>query len=617
MTEENGLAQQDSSVQLFEAVKNGSVEDVQKLIDAGADVIIQDKNGDTPLHIAAYRHSKISYNASEYPHNHEKCKKDGRKDSLDIIEVLIKKNKSIINTTNKKGKTALYQAIFPLLDEEEERIESVIKVVIEKGAAINTDIDTQNYDHMAPLRDASQSNASRAVIMFLENGADPNIQSSLGTALHYAVLAKQENVVRILANRGVNCSIRSETYGITPLYCTAIESRAYGIQKQHPGVMAKVLPENGADPNIKLKDGSYEIMSTITSTHSNALPTTIYMIAYYASNLDEELKQQIEVNENLRDDFKKGERIRNYIDRILLDVQSEVERGRLKIDLNFGYSYNLREFIEKFIEYRGLEKLLEDEDAYPFEGNSVLDFYRLDQYIQEHVFLHNNKIIIDILSEVYGRKLQGMSVYELDEFICESDKKFKDICDIELINTLFDFDISKLNVIVPTLHQLAYVEVLRLLENDRHEELRYSFGKFIKTQEAHIREQNSEEALNDIRYLYEEADEKVDTKLKAPIRDSVISSESAKKLEKDSQAYPQKPKSNSKYCCIGVCTIAGLAIGLIVAHITGAPEVVFIVAAVVGILIGAAFGVGIDYGISKCFANPNVEAHKQPELVLQ
>lgn len=77
-----------------------------------------------------------------------------------------------------------------------------------------------------------------------------------------------------------------------------------------------------------------------------------------------------------------------------------------------------------------------------------------------------------------------------------------------------------------------------------------------------------------------------------------------------------KPKSNSKYCYIGVFTIAGLAIGLIAAHIAGAPEVVFIVAAVAGMLIGAAFGVGIDYGISKCFANPNVEAHKQPGLVL-
>ena len=85
----------------------------------------------------------------------------------------------------------------------------------------------------------------KEVAKLLDKGADPDVKINSafgGTALHDAVVMKNESIVKILLDHGANVNAKAE-FGHTPLNFAS--DRAYSIK------MMKLLIENGADINAR------------------------------------------------------------------------------------------------------------------------------------------------------------------------------------------------------------------------------------------------------------------------------------------------------------------------------------------------------------------------------
>jgi ankyrin repeat protein len=86
--------------------------------------------------------------------------------------------------------------------------ENVIRALLDVGITANA---RDPRAGLAALHLAVQRSHVNIVKMLLENGADPNLQSSRGeTALHFAARQSREDAVRLLLNAKVNITIQNE-----------------------------------------------------------------------------------------------------------------------------------------------------------------------------------------------------------------------------------------------------------------------------------------------------------------------------------------------------------------------------------------------------------------------
>ena len=127
---------------LFKAIRKNNIHMVQLLLDAGADINIQTKEGNTPLHIAV--------------------------NNTELVRMLIAAGTDI-NIKNNVGKTPLHWAAL------HERAE-VARMLIKAGANVNIQ---DKYDN-TPLRDAAAINSTEVARMLIDAGADLNIQDADG-----------------------------------------------------------------------------------------------------------------------------------------------------------------------------------------------------------------------------------------------------------------------------------------------------------------------------------------------------------------------------------------------------------------------------------------------------
>ncbi|WP_339046399.1 ankyrin repeat domain-containing protein [Candidatus Mesenet endosymbiont of Agriotes lineatus] len=170
------LSNEELNEQLFDAVKNENVEEVELLIEKGADVNAQDRCGCTPLYWVY--------------------------GNVEIMRLLLEEREA----ARKHVSTPLCAAI------EDGNIE-VVRLLIEKGADVNAQGECGN----TPLHLAAKNGHTDVAQFLIGNGADVSAQDEYGnTPLHLAAKNGHTDVARFLIGNGADVDAQS-VYGI-PLY---------------------------------------------------------------------------------------------------------------------------------------------------------------------------------------------------------------------------------------------------------------------------------------------------------------------------------------------------------------------------------------------------------------
>ncbi|XP_076853772.1 uncharacterized protein ankdd1b isoform X2 [Brachyhypopomus gauderio] len=199
---------QDGNRPFAVAAEHGRVKMLQMMMEDDYKMVTmeENKNGDTPLHLAA------------------------RNGQLEAVQLLLH-SFEIRNEVNHAGETALYLAadgahedcVLALLDADcdpdiqtldgasplhavcEKGHTSVVKLLIDRGAQMNI----QNKHLQTPFHMAVKSCYIPVIHTLLESGCDPNITDHLGqTALHTAAELGKVDVVEMILKAGVDMEIK-------------------------------------------------------------------------------------------------------------------------------------------------------------------------------------------------------------------------------------------------------------------------------------------------------------------------------------------------------------------------------------------------------------------------
>ena len=169
---------------LFEAARDGDIEQVKNLIAQGADFNAKDKGGRTALHHAS------------------------NKGQVDIAKLLIKRGADVNASIKNEPWT-------PLLDAASSGQTQVVKLLLENGAKVDEG-DSYGY---TPLIYALWSRDEECVKALISAGADINKLPNENDypALFYTVWEGYERGVKILIDAGANVNAEDEN-GWTPLH---------------------------------------------------------------------------------------------------------------------------------------------------------------------------------------------------------------------------------------------------------------------------------------------------------------------------------------------------------------------------------------------------------------
>ena len=225
---------------LFEAIKNGQVDKMRRLIKRGAELNSQNKMGKSPLSWAIDKNQIeiVQVLLTEYNLN-SKMINNALFDAvhlgdIDIAKLLIE-NGADINTQKEFGNTSLHLAV-------REKNFDLVKLLIEYGA----DVNIKNNADWTPLHWTASNGYYDVAKLLIENGADVNIKGDTGwTPLHEAAFIGYYDVAKLLIENGADVNIKDED-GWTPLHEAAFKGNID---------IGKCLIENGADPFIKNKNG--------------------------------------------------------------------------------------------------------------------------------------------------------------------------------------------------------------------------------------------------------------------------------------------------------------------------------------------------------------------------
>lgn len=194
---------------------------VKTLIDKGATVTAQNREGYTPLHVAADdagNHNRVNF----------------VKALLDRFPPGSAQVMAIINKQCPNGDTALLIAVNTFSN-------GVALELIERGADVNLAADGETPLHLAA--DSVNVDIARALI---ENGADITATDSHGnTPLHKAAIDEDTDVLKILIQAGAPLNAQNHK-GFTALALAAAEDMAGAV---------RMLLDNGADRTIQTNSG--------------------------------------------------------------------------------------------------------------------------------------------------------------------------------------------------------------------------------------------------------------------------------------------------------------------------------------------------------------------------
>jgi ankyrin repeat protein len=209
---------------LHELVRENKVDDIQEAIEKGADINVQDEEGNTPLILAL----------------------DEEEVNDETIECLLDCNPDV-TMADKEGTTPLHLAAL------NNKIK-FIKALIERGANINArDKVYQATPFLMAVLSKWHQNDMEVFKCLLENGADINARDGYGTtALHVVVesLCKKYSTLTLLEyllQSGADINAQTE-HGFTP-FIIAVVNRA--CNETHVALLLRYNP----DVTIKDKEG--------------------------------------------------------------------------------------------------------------------------------------------------------------------------------------------------------------------------------------------------------------------------------------------------------------------------------------------------------------------------
>ena len=186
----------DKETPLHLALKDGRPDVARMLVVRGRIESIQDKDGRTPLHLSF------------------------QEGLLDVLRILIKRGVGL-SAQDKDGQTPLYLALHLASQAQASRLNVMevlevpnLNMLIECGV----DVSAQNKHGQTPLHLALQAMRVDVVRMLIEHDADMSAQDKDGqTPLHLALRKRQLEVAYILIERGAGMSAQNKD-GQTPLH---------------------------------------------------------------------------------------------------------------------------------------------------------------------------------------------------------------------------------------------------------------------------------------------------------------------------------------------------------------------------------------------------------------
>lgn len=212
---------------LFKAVYTVETAEVKRLLAEGADVNVADKNGVTPLIIAAARDEEIV---------------------RDLLQKGADVNAATTVSFKHKGEI-IVQGVTPLMTALAKKKPKIADMLLQHGA----DVNKKTVNGSTALMIATGNEDPEMVRTLLKKGADPNVAITTAfefegetvqagsTALMAALAKKQSENARILIENGADVNAKTEN-GVAALTIAAVAG-------DHLSV--KALLDKGADPKAK------------------------------------------------------------------------------------------------------------------------------------------------------------------------------------------------------------------------------------------------------------------------------------------------------------------------------------------------------------------------------
>lgn len=207
----------------------------QKVIDTGADINKQDRNGRTALKLTAYAGKDRSRVA-------EKLLLSGADPDIQDIN----------------GDTLLHTLVADNTDKDDSF--QFIKLLISFGS----DVNLINNNGDSPLSLSTKYGKSDIADLLLTNGADPNLLGKHGEPLLVKAVSCDEGkveILQLLVSHGADIDSHS-TYGSTALV-KALHSNTRCLEP------ARVLLESGADPNFVDRNGYLPLHKVVFRNHDD------------------------------------------------------------------------------------------------------------------------------------------------------------------------------------------------------------------------------------------------------------------------------------------------------------------------------------------------------------
>ena len=193
------------SQDIHKVVKQGDLEKVRAMLEENPELInTQDTQGNTPLHLAAY------------------------KGYMEVAELLIAEGADV-NCRNKHGDTPIHYAA-----------KGGQKNIIEFFLSKEVDVNITDYHGRTPLHHAVSWEHKDTVQYLLERGADISGEDQWGTfPIHYAAFATDNTIFDLLVARGAEIDVTNND-GATPLH--------YAVRIGSPNILERSIQE-GMDVN--------------------------------------------------------------------------------------------------------------------------------------------------------------------------------------------------------------------------------------------------------------------------------------------------------------------------------------------------------------------------------
>ena len=233
---------------LFYAALQGHEAVVRLLLDRGADIATQDKDGWTALNVAARRGHKavvrllLDRGADVNAQNEDgwTALQDAARPGHEAVVRLLLDRGADVTAQDKYGSTALFRAA-------RDGHEAVVRLLLDRGA----DITPQDKNGWTALKEAACEGHEAVVRLLVDRGAD------IKTLLFTAARRGHEAVVRLLLDRGADVTAQNE-YGETALNEAA---------RQGHEAVVRLLLNRGADVTAQNEYGETALNEAARQGH--------------------------------------------------------------------------------------------------------------------------------------------------------------------------------------------------------------------------------------------------------------------------------------------------------------------------------------------------------------